>query len=127
MMYEDSDDEIPSVKAMSEEIKILDVKIAEALEGQLSAERQLRTLDTHANGVTGENWSAEGIVEVLQTYDEERRKLFAIHAKAIVELKDLQKRVDRKTSERTKLGRAEEKRKHKVQKEKQKQKLQKMS
>jgi hypothetical protein len=120
---DDSDDEIEPVKTMTFRIEKTEEKIEEAVERQKSAERRLKTLDNHANGITGEKWSSEGIVEALQIYDQERKKLFESNAQAVAELKHLRKSKLRMEAERAKLGKEEDKRKAKLAKEKQKIKL----
>lgn len=115
-----SDDEIESVKTMNARIGKTDEKIEEALERQKSAERRLKTLDNHANGITAEHWSSEQVAEALQVYDQERKKLFETNTQAIADLKDLRKAKTRMEKERLKLGKEDSKRKAKAFKEKQK-------
>jgi hypothetical protein len=117
---DDRDDEIESVKLITTRIEKTEEKIEEAVERQKSAERRLKTLDNHADGIKGDKWSAEDVAKALQVYDQERKKLFEINAQAVAELKQLRAAKLRMESERTKLGKGEEKRKAKEAKEKQK-------
>ncbi|KAE9992231.1 hypothetical protein EG327_009729 [Venturia inaequalis] len=117
---QDSDDEIDSVKTINARIEKMEEKIEDAVERQKSAERRLKTLDNHANGITAEHWSSEQVAEALQVYDQERKKLFEINTQAVADLKDFRKAKIRMEKERVKLGKEGVKRKAKAAKEKQK-------
>lgn len=116
----DSDDEIDSVKTINTRIEKTEEKIEEAIERQKSAERRLKTLDNHANGISAEQWSSEQVAEALQVYDQERKKLFEINTQAVADLKDLRKAKIQMEKECVKLGKEDAKRKAKAAKEKQK-------
>ncbi|TID24877.1 hypothetical protein E6O75_ATG04082 [Venturia nashicola] len=114
------DNENDSVKTMNTRIEKTEERIEEALECQKSAERRLKTLDNHANGITAEHWSSEQVVEALQVYGQERQKLFETNTQAVADLKNLRKAKVRMEIERVKLGKEDAKRKAKAAKEKQK-------
>ncbi|QDS75509.1 hypothetical protein FKW77_004964 [Venturia effusa] len=115
-----SEDELDSIKTMNTKIEKTDRRIEEALERQKSAERRLKTLDTHSNSITAEKWASSQVAEALQIYDQERKKLFEVNTQAVADLKELRRAKIQLEKERTKLGKEEAKRKAKAAKEKQK-------
>lgn len=122
--YEDSDDEIESVKTISKQIKDVDLRIEAEIEHQKSAERRLKTLDTHSNSITGTGqkvkWSAKEVADALEVYVNERKQLFEVNTAATVELKQLRKQKARLEADKEKVGKDEVKRKAREQREKDK-------
>lgn len=123
--YEDSDDEIESVKARSKQIREVDLKIEAELEKQKSAERRLKTLDTYSDSLRSASGkvkiSPNEVAETLAVYKYERNNLFELNSNAVIELKQLRKQKARLESEKTKVGKDEEKRKARDIKEREKQ------
>jgi hypothetical protein len=110
--------EIPAVRLLTDQISNLDLKINEALEQQLSAERRLKTLNQHAESINSEKVDHDELTKALRTYENERAYLFKANVRASEELKSLRKIKAKREAERKKAGKEEEKRKEKLKKEK---------
>jgi myosin heavy subunit len=118
--YEDSDDEIDSVRTISNQIKTTDRDIERQLEEQRSAQRQLQTLDQHSKSINAAKFAPDHLIQMLRVYQEQRQRLFDGSTKATDALQKLQKQKKRLEATREKAGQDERKRSKETEKEKKK-------
>lgn len=118
--YEDSDDEVDAVKAVSSELKDLEAAKREAENREGSAIRQLEALDLYAKSAHAEHTTATNMSEILELYDEKRKQVYKLHATAKEDVKNLAKQIARKQHEKRVAVKEEliEKRRQKQQKQK---------
>jgi myosin heavy subunit len=118
--YEDSDDEIDSVRTISSKIKATERYIERQLEVQRSAERQLQTLNQHSKSINAAKCDPDHLAQTLKVYQDQRQRLFEASSKATDSLRNLQKQKKRLEAQREKAGQDEQKRKKETERTKQK-------
>jgi hypothetical protein len=116
--YRDSDDDEDVVKAITDELKGLELQATEAAERQKSANERLATWDRYAKSANTEHLSPDDISKLLAKYEEDRKKIYETHSTATQELKELQKQIRRKEDERFKAARGALKQQEKLEKQK---------
>ncbi|KAF2395921.1 hypothetical protein EJ06DRAFT_501063 [Trichodelitschia bisporula] len=95
-----SDDDIPTVKALSKEIKELSAKLTAEEDRIGSVDQQFATLQSYFSDIKVKECTAEALSNALAVYEKERDRLFGIRQSATDTIASLTKQRARKESER---------------------------
>lgn len=119
---EDSDDEIVSVKSLSEQIKAIQQNLEEEQDAYNSADRQLYSLEAYFGSVHEKEKAVDPqtLATSLQVYQKERDRLYKVKTKAVDEQQKMQKKKAKLEFEKFKADKEERKRKQKLANEKKK-------